>query len=600
MITFWKHLRTPAKQAFALIGMVVLLLAGMLGVSKVVTNRVHACMDTELYHQAVTLRSWFENETYYLRDEARLLTEFEGFQDLLTQPNKAQLRRLMALHQNTHKADNVYLLTATGELYTSAAVLPLSEETIWNLDLVKMGFNGQAVAELTTVNNQIWMIAVAPHVQTTGETDAVFVIVRQVDDSFMEGLMGGLNDTILLTDGRVWVGSHTRQIPHDVFNTISEIVNSHDDVLQPHSIRFKGATYEVLVVPLGSTHSATYTLALVKQAEVLDAARRDAWIWGGGMALLLGLFIAMLVWLHEKEVFAPLRSLSQTAQHLAEGHLDKPVEPEGVADVRQLAASLEAMRAQMQTLLAREQALTKDLENRLQEQTQTLEQVCRAREHLLAQLISSQEEERRRVSRELHDDTSQELANLIVRLGALARVVDDKDTLTQLRALRNHAAQTLEGVNRIVMDLRPGLLDEYGLVPAVQWYADARLASRGIDVKVKAQNTPRDLSPYVQASIYRVLQEAINNIARHAQAQHVTIRFDWREHFLRIEVEDDGQGFDVESTLSDTREHFGLLGMKERIALLNGKMHVTSQPNQGTRLVFHIPYALGPLENHDE
>ncbi|NPA92259.1 MAG: HAMP domain-containing protein [Chloroflexi bacterium] len=600
MMTSWKRLSTPTKQALILVGMAVLLLIGVLGLTRVVTNRVRSCLDSELYHQAIALRTWFVNESFYLRDEARLLAEFEGFQDLLTQHDEAQLRRLMALHQSTHEADNVYLLTATGKLYTAAAKPPLDADTVWNLDLVQMGFNGQALAELTTVDNRIWLIAVAPHVQPTGETDAVFVIVRQMDASFLETLVGGFNGMIILTDGKVWVGSRTDHMPQAVFDSLTKAINTQrGDLLQPYSVRFDGATYEVLVAPLGATHSGTYALALVKQAEVLDDARRDAWLWGLGLASALGLFVVLLVWFHEKEVFAPLRNLSQTAQRLANGELDEPVEPTGVADVQQLAEGLETLRTQMQALLTREQALSKRLEARLEEQTQALEQVCRARENLLAQLISSQEEERRRVSRELHDETSQELANLIVRLGALARMVDDEDILEQLRGLRNRAAQTLEGVNRIVMDLRPGLLDEYGLVPAVQWYADARLSPQGIDVKVKAKGTPRDLTPYVQVSVYRVLQEAINNIARHAQAKHVTIRFDWRDNFLRIEVEDDGQGFDVESALADAQEHFGLLGMKERIALLNGKMHITSQPGQGTRLVFHIPYALHPSESHD-
>ncbi len=435
MTTFWKRLSTPAKQALILLGLMGLLLAGVLGLTRVVTNRVRTCLDAELYHQAMALRSWFVNESFYLRDEARLLAEFEGFQDLLAHNDEAQLRRLMALHQNTHEADNVYLLTATGQLYTAAAVPPLDAQTIWNLDLVKMGFNGQALAELTTVDDRIWLIAVSPHVQPNGAIDAVFVIVRQIDASFLETLVGGFNGLIVLTDGRVWVGSRTEQVPPTVLDALAEAITTpNSDILQPYSVRFQGRLSEVLIVPLGSSHAGSYALALVKQAEVLDTARRDAQRWGIALALGLGLLAALLVAFHEREVFAPLRALAQNAQHLAEGRLTDPIEPRGAAEIQRLALGLEALRAQIETLRQREQTLTQHLEARLAEQTQALEQVCRAREHLLAQLITSQEEERRRVSRELHDETSQELANLIVRLGALARVVDDEDILTQLRA----------------------------------------------------------------------------------------------------------------------------------------------------------------------
>lgn len=598
-ITFWRRLSTPVKQLIIVLILVILLFAFLIPFSMMVTRRVQACLDSELYHQGLALRSWFTDELYYLREEARLLAESESIEDLIASHDDKQLRRLMGLYQNAHEADAIYLITNSNEIYTSALSPPLDPETVRELALVEMGFHGQVFAEMLTVENRIWLMSVAPHRSNDSAIDAVFLIIREVDSGFLERLVGSLNEVIVLTDGNVVVQSHAGYVPEQVLNSLTQTVRGRvDEHLQPYTVRFNGMSYRALTLPLMSSHTGTYAIALVKNAEIVA---NTMWVTlrGGAIFGFIGIIIALLlVQFHVVEIFRPLRALVKSTQRIAAGQLDEPLEPTGVAEVYELATNFEIMRARLKELLDRERSLSENLEVEILEKSVALEEMCRSREQLMAQLISTQEEERRRISRELHDETSQELANIIVRLGTLARMVEDDEILEKLQELRTEAVRALEGVNRIVMNLRPGFLDEYGLVPAVQWYANARLEPQGVQVKMKVTGAPRELSPYAQASIYRMVQEAINNIYQHAQAKNVSIRFDWLPDALRIEIQDDGRGFDLDEALK-TEGHYGLLGIQERVTLLNGTLKIQSSPGHGTHLIIHIPYILNTARNND-
>ena len=460
-ISLWRRLSTPAKQLIILLLLALLLLLFLIPLGIMSMRRVQACLDSELYHQTLALRSWFIEESYYLRDEAKLLSEFDAFEDMLSAHDDAQIRRLMALYQSTHEADGVYLIMASGEVYTSSSSPPLPDETVAELDLVRKGFNGQSVAEMVTVDGRIWLMSVAPHIRKDGGIDGVFLIAREIDASFLESLSSGLNGAIALTDGEVVVKSHSEAMPEAVSTSLSQAKESQtEDTLQPFTVRYDDGSYRVLVAPLMTAHSGSYAIALAKDADIVDETLWQILRWGTLFGLVIIALAILLVQFHIVEIFRPLRYLAQSTKRIASGDLDEPLEPAGVAEVYELALNFEMMRTRLKELLERERSLSENLEMQVQETSQALDDVCRARENLLAQLISSQEEERRRVSRELHDETSQALANLIVRLGALSRMVDDESVLAQLQTLRSQAVVTLEGVNRIVMDLRPGLLDE--------------------------------------------------------------------------------------------------------------------------------------------
>ena len=216
-----------------------------------------------------------------------------------------------------------------------------------------------------------------------------------------------------------------------------------------------------------------------------------------------------------------------------------------------------------------------------------------ARTELLRKIIATQEDERRRIARELHDETSQALTALNVGLktAVMAPAENPDDVKKRLVPLKNQAAGMLEEIQRMIRDLRPSLLDDLGLISAIDWYAEVRLKNQGIQVEWEVVGTEHRLAPEMETTLFRVAQEAISNIARHAQAENVSILLGFESNKVTLEIEDDGKGFDVAQTWSSTHtiEAYGLLGMRERVNLLGGKLLIESQQGQGTRVQATMP-----------
>ncbi|MBP2018913.1 signal transduction histidine kinase [Symbiobacterium terraclitae] len=206
-----------------------------------------------------------------------------------------------------------------------------------------------------------------------------------------------------------------------------------------------------------------------------------------------------------------------------------------------------------------------------------------ARRALLQKVLSAQEEERGRISRELHDEVGQALTGLIVGL----RLLEEGDEgRGQAAYLRNLAAETLESVRRLSRDLRPAVLDDMGLVAALRRYADDFARRHGISgsVQVVGDESARLPAP-LETTLYRVTQEALTNVARHSQARHFGIVLDLRGAQVQLVIEDDGRGFDP----SAPRVGVGLTGIAERLALVNGRMTIESSPSGGTALFVSVP-----------
>lgn len=223
-----------------------------------------------------------------------------------------------------------------------------------------------------------------------------------------------------------------------------------------------------------------------------------------------------------------------------------------------------------------------------------------ARQQLLARVISSQEEERKRVARELHDETGQALTSLMVGL----KVAEDATDVAQFREttaeLRVLAAQALENIRHLAMDLRPSLLDDLGLVAAIQRYAQeySKKMSINVDSHISGLDEQR-LPPEVESTVYRIVQEALTNITKHAKASNVSVVLRYRDSLLVAIVEDDGKGFDVDQVLaSATEKTLGLFGMYERASLVGGKLTIESQSGAGTTVFLEIPLKL-PKEVSD-
>ncbi len=227
--------------------------------------------------------------------------------------------------------------------------------------------------------------------------------------------------------------------------------------------------------------------------------------------------------------------------------------------------------------------------------TRRFEEVKQARKalrELSARLVHVQETERRALSRELHDEVGQALSALTLALGNAAAMIppsDNPDVRLQLLDTRRLAERTVAVVRDICLLLRPSMLDDLGLLPALEWQARETTRTTHVHVTVKAEASLDDLSDENKTCIYRVVQEALHNVVRHAKAKHAVIQLSVDGDDLLLTVQDDGQGFAPE------RERgIGMLGMEERVKHLNGTFQVHSNAGSGTKIDVRLPYGAVP------
>lgn len=216
-----------------------------------------------------------------------------------------------------------------------------------------------------------------------------------------------------------------------------------------------------------------------------------------------------------------------------------------------------------------------------------------AKQHQLMNLkvIQAQEEERKRVAREIHDGPAQSMANVVLRSEIVERMLKNERILEaqmELHELKEMVRMSLADVRRIIFDLRPMALDDLGLVPTLQKYirtCEERIETT-IDLVVFGVEPP--LRSSVKAAIFRLVQECLNNVEKHANANTVQVKLEFLQESLRLVVKDDGIGFDLNERMA-TGGSFGLLGMNERTQLLEGEIEVQSAPGEGTKVLFQIP-----------
>ena len=207
--------------------------------------------------------------------------------------------------------------------------------------------------------------------------------------------------------------------------------------------------------------------------------------------------------------------------------------------------------------------------------------------------ITAQEEERKRIARSLHDDTGQSLSTLIINLERLEHHLtpENADLADRLRSIRSMATESLDCLRSIIYDLRPAILDDLGLLPAIRWYARTNLEAAGIKVELEFPGELPPLSQPLTTTLFRIAQEGVNNIIRHAHAASASISMAVDGNEINLRLEDDGRGFDpgqLDHQAMD-RQHWGLIGIQERIELVGGRMSITSDPEHGTALLVTAP-----------
>jgi len=227
------------------------------------------------------------------------------------------------------------------------------------------------------------------------------------------------------------------------------------------------------------------------------------------------------------------------------------------------------------------------------------ERLRNARERLrklARQNLVAEEDERRRIARELHDETSQSLSGIALQLQALIEMSaqageGDTEFVRGLKKVQSLTVQVHNEVSRLISNLHPALLDTLGLVPAVRQYAETRLQPLGVDVSVEIRGTEMRFPPDVEAALFRFIQGAVGNIAQHARATRATVTLGYRVTEFYLEIADNGQGFDV-SEITDVEESGrgrGLFSMRERIGFLGGTSGIESSEGKGTTVWASIP-----------
>jgi signal transduction histidine kinase len=215
------------------------------------------------------------------------------------------------------------------------------------------------------------------------------------------------------------------------------------------------------------------------------------------------------------------------------------------------------------------------------------------RRELLRYTVHAQEEERSRIARELHDETAQELSALMLELATLRSMLKrQKAAIEKVDRLQALSRQISQGLYRLVRDLRPAQLDDLGLVPALRYLIGQNHLSMKIDASFKVQGDVRRFDPTLETVLFRVAQEALTNVARHAGTREACVELTYGENSVYMTVADQGQGFDALEPLSAPRG-WGLAGMRERVESVGGQFRLVSAPGQGTIIEVSIPLVEG-------
>ena len=275
----------------------------------------------------------------------------------------------------------------------------------------------------------------------------------------------------------------------------------------------------------------------------------------------------------------PIRKLAEVAESITRGNLETRAVIRDRGEVGRLADAFNEMAASLINASADKEALLSEL--RAKEQM---------RDTLISKLMTAQEDERKRISRELHDETSQALTSLMLTMRVLAEDAPNQEQKDALLLGREVAANILREVRDLAIELRPPALDDLGLVAAIERYSEKFAVRHGLEIAIDTSGEEAAVDGQIAVALYRIVQEGLNNVVKHSGATAVSIAIAFRPDRIMVTIADNGRGIsDADLVRAQRENRLGLYGMRERVELLQGRMEIRRSPHGGAELFIAIP-----------
>lgn len=604
----WGRATIPARLVIgfgALILFTLVLLLSVIGV--LMQQRMRASADSHSVHHALIVASKLQEDEEYIMHEAKYLASLRELGIALERQNTARFASLCASLSASHELSACYIIDDDLHVLFHAGDSLAVETTPAHLPLVDRVLAGEEASAPWAIDASIWLVGAAPHLTPEGKPDAVVLLARRIDRNYLLTFSALLDDQFAVVwQDRVaysfattpWLSPNDLRVHEVALTDIRSNCDNHVD------LEIDRQPYHVMVTALPPRAEGHITIAVFQSTafhfETFWIAIRQV----AGIMLLLFVFGSVSVFLYARTITRSMNNLTNSAKAIAAGNLDKPVRVESQDEVGQLAVAFEEMRVRVRKMMEEQQQWSSELENRVRAKTAELQILCDTRDYLLHRILCAQEDERRRVARELHDETSQSLTALIANL-ATSQAQPPDQAHAQLANFKTAVVDILKEVNRIVLDLRPTLLDDFGVIAALSWYAKNRLGEDGLSLEISTNAEEQRFSPTIETTLFRVGQEAITNIAKHANSRHVQISLilESAEHNpgkrVVLKIQDDGCGFQMRTPMQiwdGVESHLGLLGMRERVESLGGLFVLWSEPGKGTLVCASVPFSGKPME----
>lgn len=322
-------------------------------------------------------------------------------------------------------------------------------------------------------------------------------------------------------------------------------------------------------------------IPFTKVEAALSADLRENLLWWAGTILVTVIVVNLAM---SRIVINRLQNLASGLAGFGQGQLSLRLPEDDPDEIGQLSQAFNNMSRRVEEEVAENRALT----DHLYEQSQQ-------RGELLKHLINAQENERKRVARELHDDLGQALGALAFQIEALENLIkrDKEGAINQLNLTQELITNTTEQMYELILALRPSTLDDLGLISALQSLAERILEGSGIDFELNFDGFTDRLEPELETTLYRIYQEALNNVRRHSGAKRVSISISISDGYLESDILDDGRGFELSKieSIKDDPRGWGLLGIRERVSQWGGELEIVTEPGRGTVIHIRLPNA---------